>query len=222
MNKLTTRSFTMIEMMVALSVLAIIIFLSGNFVIKCQKLWQTHRINSTVHQNGKLLLDVITRDIRAMVTSDNPNATIAYANDSIGDHDLVFVSSSGLGVRPTDFSTLTEIGYEVTTDSELIRYMTTSDTPSTSPSSDWDFYSAAPSSYDNTWRDSTILAPGVRSFNIRLYNSPLTLVTTDSSTVKPDYAVVDVTLYDPVTGALSDSDLERSARSFSKIIYLPQ
>ena len=211
------RYFSIVEMMVALSVLAVIIYLSGQFVIRVQRLWETHRVNSNIYMNARVLLDVVTRDLQALAVEDKPGSSISYGNSGIGDLTFVGVTASGLGVQPDDIAVLSEFGYELDSDSQVIRYMSTS---GAGPSVDWNFYNNAPSVYAATWADSTVLAEGVSEFSLTLFNSSLGLYTTSDTIVRPLCIQVHATLYNSL--AVTYAMEERTSREYTKTIFLPQ
>ena len=215
------RYFSIVEMMVALSVLAVIIYLSGQFVIRVQRLWETHRVNSNIYMNARVLLDVVTRDLQALAVEDKPGSSIAYGYVGPGPDYMPFVgvTASGLGVQSDDIAVLSEFGYELDSNHQVVRHMTTSES---SASSDWDFYNNPPSVYSLTWGDSTVLAEGVSSFSLTLFDSNLAPYpyTTSDSTERPLCIQVHATLYNSL--AVTDAMEERTSREYTKTIFLPQ
>jgi hypothetical protein len=229
-------------MMVAVTVLVIMMGILFRFIGQAQQIWTLDNANAEIYENARLFLDVLSTDLQSMVVSDINGQEIHYApgplagnpNTGIGlstaphpesNWILAFVTSSGLGTSSDDSSKLVEVGYLLTSDSEVIRYMSTSDDFS---NGNWDFYGettvsnwAGTGSWDDTL---TVVAEGVRSVSLQLHTDSDPLLSTTQVTTAGDtaltYAVVYAEMFNKHARLINDSEVLKSNRKFSKVIYL--
>jgi hypothetical protein len=230
-RKLQRRLFTLAELMVAMIVLMLIVYMLFEVVGGAQKAWKGSRAISEMHDTASLALDVIARDVRAMKASDVAGAEINYSYNGSGVVDtdasgtvavlFAFVTSSGLGVDSSDNSMLSEVAYGFnSTTNTLYRYRTTY-----SATSDWDFYNADPTTWASitSWEDSTVLATGVSSISFSSWEDPSNEVDSinDDSTVVPSFVNVALTVHDQRKEATNSATLiSKSKLAFSKTIHL--
>lgn len=214
------RAFTLVEVLVAMAILMIIMAILVNVVADAQDIWRSHQSRSELSENAAVFFDIITRDLRSFVASDDP--IIQYQVDGTPASDspiLSFVSSSGIGLDNSDTVRLMEVGYGYDTDdSTLIRWYSTATTGG------WNLYG------DNTWwdsfGDSVVVCEGLYDFRVACFDRTGTALATDTVLREaPAYVQVDLTLINPElieamgAGNVTDTMMRDNIREFSKRIF---
>ena len=222
---LQRRNFSLAELIVAMGLLSMLMFLLFRFVIQAQELWQLDESNSRIYENSRSIYNIVGRDLQYMMTSDITNRQISYTSAAVGDVDYAWVTASAIGVQDDDPSKLTEVGYSFdSANYQLTRYM------SRSSQSQWNFFNQAPSTWaaSSSWPSaadggSTVLANGLQSFEITFYDSEMNEIPDGAYNSKPAMALIELELFDPdaiVGSTVIEAERERTKRSMSKMIFL--
>ncbi len=111
-----TRQFTLVELLAAMAVLVIMMFLLFRFIAGAQQAWSVATSSQEVYEKSRIAMDLITRDLQS---------AIARANDVPGQHirfqqvdfdKLRFVSNGAVGAGGSEsspsVSLLAEVGYQ--------------------------------------------------------------------------------------------------------------
>ena len=209
-----SRFFTLIEILAAMAVLSILMLMLFMFFGSAQRAWSQTEATAEVFENGRIIFDILQRDLQSVVARQNdvPGNNIAFSLASTSSNaSLNFVSVGA------DNGELNEIGYQwatTTTDAyTLSRAMLTVTTASGSGNP----YAARSGRPAVTYQP---VAEGV----INLVVLPTTCATL------PNAVIVQVTLLDKKSFALwsqlTDTPTSqalvatRKGRSFSKIISI--
>lgn len=221
---LAVRGFTMVEMLAAMAILSFIVLMLFQFTSSAQRIWRQSRSNAEIYERAKLFFDIVTRDLQSMAADDTAGAQINYCADTSvlpSGMKMALVTASGIGLGASDRCPLMEVGYAYnSTNKTVYRFMTRQ-----SDGSAWNFYNTAATTWaaSASWSsDTAVLAQGVSSFTITPYkmdNTPLTSDADDTMTV-PSYVRVTISLFDPRFTGTGDTNLNRTARGFSKTIFL--
>jgi prepilin-type N-terminal cleavage/methylation domain-containing protein len=226
-GRLRRHAFSLIELLVALGIFAIVLGIIFQSINEIQRLWGIQRTRMEIYENARLVFDLISRDALGAVTSTDPNGRIMYSPTITGEPNtiLAMVTQSGIGVNSGVDSPLAEVVYQlivtsttdsdgvIHTDTDLYRWATTS-----SKGAQYDFYNQVP----DTWAvvaslaDSELVCRMVDSMLIKCYDRDGNLITTACDT---PLSRVDVELTLSDSSALAHtSTYRRSVRTFSKRI----
>jgi type II secretion system protein J len=105
------RPFTLLEMLIAMAVLAVIMLILFRFFANVQDAWSVSMNTTELYENARVALDIVTRDLQAAVAKANdiPGQHIRF-HQAAGDK-LWFITSGD----PSDAakSSLIEVGYRL-------------------------------------------------------------------------------------------------------------
>lgn len=213
---------SLVEIMVAMSILVVILVLLTGIIWQLEKVTLTSRSQADIYEQARTMFDLIGQDLQAMQVNNQSNNAVYWGTSSVtglpSNMKLEFITASGIGATAADSDRTLEVGYSLGSDSQVVRWYT-----SQSKGSKWDFFNAAPSTWaaSSSWGDSTVVATGVKSLTIIPYSDPTTIFTTtaagDSSA--PSLFRVEFELYDP-NAALTDTQVQNSQRKFTKNIFI--
>ncbi len=233
-HSLERRRFTLVELMIAMSILSIMMGMLVYMLQSTQRNWKWQMNRTKIYQNSRLAFDLIERDIRAIVTSSVPNQEIGYY---VFDHDCgdattsrvaCFVSST----EPHDDATsrMCEITYRFHVDDSqpATRFLLQRQLVSDNDPANWNFFNR-PSQWhlnDNLSPDlaepETVIG-GVSEFSIHFYDRSGAKIAAGDSTAHPLRIVVNMELFDEnLSGDEHEQMRIKTRRAFSKIFYLTQ
>ena len=236
MTKLKKQPMTMIELIVAMTVLMVMMGFLMQMIWRAQLLSRSSRGQTEMFQQQRLLFHIIGQDLNGMVTNDSDGAAINYSFDT---SELVgtalgfkgmFISSSGIGVSSNDSHTLLEVGYKLdSSDSKIYRWMSSSNDNSGNSNSQWNFFNQSIDIWGNPgdtiggWEDSSVVSDAVLDFSITPYNDTgVALTSADDTYVTPTTIRVSVTMIDPryLDESYTDDQRKNFKRTFTKMFYL--
>ncbi len=152
------QNFTLVEMVVSLGVFSILMLIMFQLFTSAQKAWLNSSNRSSVYQDARMALELISRDIQCIYYEQGKvpfyhHPASGAANDTEA---LFFVSATSIGPSYTISSKLCEIAYKfynadvgVAKNGWLVRSVTGDAEGSNTK---WNFY--------NTWNDPT---PAIRT-----------------------------------------------------------
>jgi len=201
--------FTLLELLVAMSILVMLMTLLLNIIQRAQSIWVLERKKTEIYENARVLFELVSRDLQGLVASEKPEVrymlNLGYdvldatppKFESQYDVRAAFVTSSGIGYAPVfpgkDQSDLVEVVYLL--EKEGLQRHVTSDRDLVLDTWDvrYDFYGASTMDWVKTKtidRYDTILE-GVESFDIWFFRDGATVnevdtIITDSMAVTPD------------------------------------
>ncbi len=225
------RPFTLIEVLAAMLVLLIMMGVLFQFLGSAQRVWSLTDTNTRIHENARVLFDIITRDLQSVVASGEAGREIPfYVGDSDGDTNaplLAFVSAVGpaSGVH----SRLCEIHYDCYSSGGedkwhyWFRRARTCDRLGSDADTMWDFYGDTAST---DWVDSRQsfqrVVDGVAEIKVEHFGLPTPAPSPPVFTTLPKAVRVTVSLFDPklATSQASEAARKRTMRTFTKTIFL--
>ena len=213
--------FTLLEMMIAMGILAFMMLVLFKFFANVQDAW-TQSMNTTeLYENGRVVLDVITRDLQASIAKadDIPGQDILFCQPDASS--LWFITASDPSSEA--HSSLMEVGYRLNDRQFERAFVDDSDT-------EWNVYGARDDAHDQGGYQRVI--PGVISQEFICYDSSTDDVRTpgDASmeTALPSMISVVLKLMDSKSFKLwerlpTEKQLElekKASRTFRKTVYL--
>lgn len=233
MKKHTQNRMTIVEVIVAMGVLAIIMSVLIGMVNGMNKVAVRQRAQAEIYEQQRLVFDILTRDLSAIYTSDRPGLVVYQNLPQTGTNPVClgrFVTSSGIGQEENDRSSLLEVGYFwFQDDSTLYRAYTSTHDLSGSVNGTWDFYNATTVNTAMNddgatgFEDASILATNVNSVRVTYYsNDGSEFLLTDTSAL-PAYAEFQFSIYDKELGAdedWSNRDITKHLQVFKKKVFI--
>ncbi|MEA2011919.1 MAG: hypothetical protein U9O87_02365 [Verrucomicrobiota bacterium] len=206
--------FTLIELLTAMGIFVILMFVIFSFFSNAQKLWSITNKNTRIYENARIAFEVIGRDLQNAVANEN----IKFLDGTSGDDELYFVSASA---DSEEKSKLLEIGYKHNSTSNTLRRVIVQESTSTSPSQ-WDFYNKDDYYDPLTIKYQTVIN-GVETLIFSCLNSDLTAydVVADFDHV-PGLVAISLTLNDSdlLADGIPEALRAKSRRTFRKVIHL--
>ncbi len=212
--------FSMIELLMSMSVLSIMMLLLFRYINTAQTTWQRNDSRLEMIDSQRVVLDIIERDLNCAVASSLLDQEIGfYVPDPAQDGFVAaFVASVPFN---NGASRLCEIYYKVE-DNSLKRMVVVA------TSVDWDFFGKTELS-EPTWvvnPDSTyetILQDGVKELNMSFFVAQADAVPIGSGTViyeLPQRADIELVLFDPHLPNPTAANLLLTQSAFMRILYL--
>ena len=229
--------FTLLELMVGMTVLSILMLMLLQFLISSQRTLDWSDRMWRIYENSRIVFDLVERDLQACVTSSTPDDEIPFyigapdVTDTNKALHMCFVASI---VPPNDNATsrLCEISYrfhestapEIAGNSSLTLYrriITNVDGP------DWNFQSS-PTWYTNddvnTDGDYQKVVGGIRNFSVQFFYDAATAITVPTggidTTVKPTSVRITFDLFDESLSDAPAAVQAKTLRGFYKDIDL--
>jgi len=109
------RRFTLVELLAAMAVLVVMMFLLFRFIAGAQRAWSVATSNQEVYEKSRIAFDLITRDLQSAVAraDDVPGEDILF--QQVAADQIRFVSNGAVGASGSDAnpspSLLAEVGY---------------------------------------------------------------------------------------------------------------
>ncbi|MCH2176172.1 MAG: hypothetical protein MK193_10645 [Lentisphaeria bacterium] len=228
-RKIRYNKFTLVELMIAMSVLSLIILMMLYVFRSTQKNWQWHINRTKVYQNSRIAFDILEIDLKGLVTSKIEDQTIAF---HLYNHDAKTLDTSEVitfvslaepdDSMKTEFS---EITYSFHTDPDYpsSQYVLRRQQVYENDALNWNFYNNPTDWYlnDTSTYPYYPLVYGVWSFSVSAVNSELNTLTEGATyTDMPVRIQVQITLFDDrFSSQFQAESRQQSIRSFNKIIY---
>jgi len=224
--------FTLVELLVAMSVLVVLMFMLFRFFGAAQTAWTTTSANTRVYENARVAMELISRDLRTAVVSDQAGLQIPFYYDAATDR-VTCVTPTTVGTDSID-SKLCEVSY-FTTDGTAVdpieKYALYRRAVSDA-NTGWDFLGATDAAWATSATDAAAqpVIAGVESLSIRCFTSAGAELTTGSGTSLPQYCQITMTVFDERLAELAtelggtgwQNKVDASKRTFTKIVFLPR
>ena len=212
-NKIAKFHFTIVEVSVAMLVLAVLLTIVMQFFDTAQKGWSASSGKSTIYENARIALGLINRQVQGIYYKDGVvpfyhkgsdyNPIDEYSNDS-----LSFVSYLDEAPNPYCTSTACELQYQLyyNEDNDVVQdtagwmllSITGNKLDNGGVNNEWNFYnsnSATAFSTDNSSRNNYIkLIPYVTELDFTCYNSAGKIIRGDESDSQVLPTSIEVTL----------------------------
>ena len=233
------RQFTLVELLAAMAVLVIMMFLLFRFIAGAQQAWSVATSSQEVYEKSRIALDLITRDLQSAVAraDDVPGGHIRF--QQVGVDQLRFVSNGAVGAAGSDTtpstSLLAEVGYQFDgTNYAFERALENTNCPVTAPLGRWDIYqdrNALPACINNQTGFQQVI-DGVLGLQFICYNDSMAVVSpwlgTGTETAVPYAVEVRMRIMDGkslnrwklLTGPEKSRLESEVALTFSKTIFL--
>ena len=110
------QRFTLVELLAAMAVLVVMMFLLFRFIAGAQQAWSVATSSQEVYEKARIALDLITRDLQCAVAraNDVPGQHIRF--QQVSADQIRFVSNGAIGAAGSDSapsaSLLAEVGYQ--------------------------------------------------------------------------------------------------------------
>lgn len=228
------RCFTLVELMVAMSILSLLMLLLFQFLISIQKNWALSEGTSRIYENASIVFDLLENDFRTMTVSGITNEKIGYYvgnpnPDNPSQALIACIVSVNDPIEDGAKSHLVEVSYKHHTSASdpahryQLRRQVVSDVDA---GANWDFYGEPPGWYDNDHASSTRpnyeeVINGVAEFQLLFYDSHGNQIAPNTDTcVMPSQVVVNLVLFDETLQNAPASVRFRTMRAFTKIFSL--
>ncbi|NLF18752.1 MAG: prepilin-type N-terminal cleavage/methylation domain-containing protein, partial [Lentisphaerae bacterium] len=114
------RAFTLVELLAALAVLVVMMFLLFRFISGAQQAWSAANARQEVYEKARVAMDLLTRDLQsAIACSDHAPGGFHIRFQQLDPENLRFVGAGIVGAEGPDddsaLSTLAEVGYQLDT-----------------------------------------------------------------------------------------------------------
>lgn len=221
------HSFTLIELLAAMSVLVVIMFVLFRLFGSAERAWSRSETNSRTYESARIALDLITRDLQSAVASNRDDAEIPFyvwpvAGGASGER-LSFVAR--VETNADAKADLCEIVYAWTdtgADRLLLRRARDCDMTSSGVANpNWDFYrkTTADTSWTTTHAALQTIIPGVTDFRVVCLDGA-GAVLSGASNALPSAVMVSISLIDEKLADAPAVVQDRSKRTFTKTIFL--
>lgn len=215
--------FTLVELMVAMTVLVILSLVLFNILGRAREAWSAMETNTRIYENARIALDLIARDLQSAVASSETGREIPFyvgtdspsgSGSDINRFMLSFVAASSRMGGAT--SRLTKIAYTYD-DNQLKRRLLQDH------NNNWDFYGKT----DNSWVASSggagfqRVIDGVEEVRFICLDSAGNQIDFEETlTALPATVWVSITLFDPRLKDTPTVVRDRTRRTFTKMVYL--
>jgi Tfp pilus assembly protein PilW len=224
MKRTKKSNFTLIELLAAIGVFAIIMLIVFQMLASSQKVWSLSETNTRIYENARIALDIITRDLQCAIASNRSGGEIPFSTGnwaaSSGSDKIAFVSA--VDASSSAQSKLCEIIYHHdTTNNELKRSLVDD-----GDGADWNFYGETTGTdwFDDTSVDDTnrqTVIRGVDDLQFVCQNASGATMAAGTYTELPASVYVSITLFDPkLDSNAPDAVRDKTKRTFTKMIYL--
>ena len=219
-------SFTLIELIVAMSCFTLIVFALMSYLSTAQNAWSQSSGNCSVYENAQFVFDVIGKDLQCAVASSREGEKVPFLYTST----VSFIPTSDyvafiacVSTNDTTSSDLSKIKYTyqkgdggtgVTGKDRIIRSQAID-------SSDFFNPGAAKTWATGITTSTAALVSGVANFSMICYaDNAGTVSGTGTNSFQLPYAVnVSITLYDE-TKASTNADINKTTRTFSRLFFI--
>lgn len=137
------RCFTLVELLAAMAVLVVMMFMLFRFIAGAQRAWSAANASQELYEKARVAMDLITRDLQSAVAraNDVPGSDIKFQQVT-GDA-LRFVADGVVGARgsnsPGSPSLLAEVGYHYDSAPDIMKFERALEN-SEPPATGWDIY----------------------------------------------------------------------------------
>ncbi|RMD76385.1 MAG: hypothetical protein D6820_12795 [Lentisphaerae bacterium] len=229
-NRFTIRPFTLVELMVAMTILLIMVGMMLYILATGQRNWHYAQNEARMYENSRVVFDLIEQDLRTMVTQDFPQGKeigfFVYshlATDSTKAPVMCIVSAQD----PEDGSKskLCEITWAVHRDPSdpqnayiLRRQVVSQQSP------DWNFMGIPANWFvnnDSSSPDFETVLYGVYDLTVQFETTSGPVAAGSTATERPTQVTVTLSLVDEKVIDNANTELiTNSLRTFTKVIYL--
>lgn len=226
------RAFTLVELMVAMTILVLLMLMLFQFLLAAQRLWSRSEGDTRIYETSRVVFDVLERDIRASITSVIPDKQIGfYLNDPTTTspsylHGLEFCIVSSNDPPDAADSKLCEVSYKYFGAGEADPYTLKRQVVADNDPANWDFCGRPANWYMNNNASPNLaayetLADGVLSFSMKCYSrDDVELPLNADYLAIPNRVEIQLTLCDPNLINAPATVRFKTQRSFTKIFYL--
>lgn len=230
------RCFTLVELLISMTILTVIMMMLMQFLMAIQSLWNLNAASNRMFEGSRLVFDVLERDLRASVTSSIIDKQIGFYigtpdTASAGDclH-VCFVSASDPHTNAN--SRLGEIGYKYHQDRTTVN-------PTIPPftlarqvvcdddlGGNWNFTGRPANWHVNNTLNAQLaefekIVGGVADFRITCYDRNNTIIAAGTDTIEMPHRIeIYLLLFDEALVDLPESERFKTQRAFTKILYL--
>ena len=241
--RLRRRLFSLVEIIVALAVFAVLMLMLLETMSALQKTWSLTRSTARIYENSRLVFELLERDLRSSITSTIADKNIGFY---IGDPEvtdasdclvMTFVSAG----EPSDAasSRLREISYRFHTDvanqtSSNPAFVFQRQVTSDNLEKNWDFTGRPDNWHLNTIVDAASaseeaepaafqpVVEGVASLDVVCYDADNTVIPADTDTLSVPHRIeITIQLFDEkIADDMPESVRFQKQRAFTKVFFL--
>lgn len=103
--------FTLLELILAMGILAVIMMIMLSFFSAAQKAWMTSSANAEIYENARIAMDLMTRDLQAALYNDENSTKGICPFWHESESRINFISSTNVGDNTNDTSNIREVKY---------------------------------------------------------------------------------------------------------------
>lgn len=234
------QAFSLIELMISMTILSVMVLLLLQFLASTQQLWRINRTNIRIYENSRVAFEVVERDMRSVMTSEITDKQVGFYINSAYDSSsastsLVCTFVSSVEHFDTADSRLCEVSYKFHTDQGATRSTLT---PSAydfarqmtcdNDADNWNFTGRPGTWYINNASSSggpasfEEVISGVESMEFKFYDEDDSAVAVDGqgNMTIPYRVEVNMVLFDESMANAPAAVRYSTRRSFTKILYL--
>lgn len=179
------RAFTLVEALIAMALVVVVAMLALRFFSNLQNVWQHSMGRASTHEDGRLALDLVARDLRRAIASTDERAGQEIRIHQPSTSSLWFVTDSAADASVP--CTLVEVGYRLAED-RLERACVDQS------SSAWNIYGDRDDADDQGGYRTVI--DGVVGLSFTCYDGQYLVVTPDQTSDMPTLIVVRLRVLD--------------------------
>jgi type II secretory pathway pseudopilin PulG len=105
------KSFTLLELILAMGILTVIMVLMLSFFSAAQKAWMTSSANAEIYENARVAMDLMTRDLQTALYNDENSSLGIYPFWHESDSKISFISATGVGDADDLINIIREVKY---------------------------------------------------------------------------------------------------------------
>ncbi len=223
--------FTLVEMMVSMTILSIMILMMFQFMIASQKTLAWSDRTWRVYENSRVVFDLLERDLQSTLFDDTPGMEVGMyigdpdPTDSTAALHICFVSAADPDDNAT--SQLCEISYKHHSDTSASDpYDLTRQLTSNADTTNWNFYGMPSNWYINSDSDPNLayfeqIVGGIETFAIVCRDGSGNVISSDTEISEgPTQIEITMGIFDENLVDAPEEIRNQTMREFTKIIFL--
>lgn len=230
-----SRRFSLLELLIAMTILSLMLLLLVGFLMSAQNLWRLTASGNALFETSRLTFEVLERDLRSAVVSNEPGRGIGFYVGTpnpaslAGSRVCCLVSSSDPHAEAS--ASLCEIGYGFHTDStvlnaELAPFTLCRQVVCDNDATNWNFLNRPA----NWWNNDQLsddraafekLAGGVAEFTMTFYDRNGLPIAPGTDCLEVPFRIeIYLLLFDEALVSAPLVERFKTQRAFTRVIYL--
>ena len=105
------KPFTLLELILAMGILAVMMVLMLSFFSAAQKAWMASSANAEIYENARIAMDLMSRDLQAALYNDENSTKGIYPLWHESDSRISFISATSVGDAADGSNLIREVKY---------------------------------------------------------------------------------------------------------------